>query len=694
VPLNATYLFPLNKGGAVSAMKMEVGDELVMAVIQKKDEARKTFEQAKQVGKAAALLEQHRPNMFTQEIANLMPGLPVKITLTYSQAVPRIDGNYELVVPLVVGPRYRPAHHRGTHRRDRQRTAEVDIRPHDAPGDSIVPPQPVPARPRFGTWQLGPVPAYPGVSGLTIPPVVETDRVAITVNLKSALPLKDVTSVTHPLAIEGDENTQRITLAAGRTIDNRDFVLRYRLAGALPSAGLLAHRDKRGGFFSLLIEPPALPDASHINAREMVFILDTSGSMSGAPMETSKSFMRHALRGLRPADSFRIIRFSERASEFSTQPVPATTENIAAGLSFVNTLHAGGGTEMLSGLKMAYGAARGRDTLRIIVFLSDGYVSNEPEILRQVAANVGIGRMYAFGVGTSVNRYLIAEMARQGRGMHRIIDPTRTGNAEAIAFASRLKTPVLTDISIDWGDLKPSGVTPKLIPDLFAGGGIRIQGRFTQGGTHTVNVTGRVQGRTATMPVRITFPEATTKGPRVAGNGGAAIPILWARTRIADHMRELMIPRPMRQATTPTATAIAATGDDIKEKVIRLGLEFSLVTQWTSFVAVSTRIVNADAAAARNTNVPLNQVEGVGPEAYGLRSKRKSQAPNGTMPPQIRASFQPSKPTRVAFNGPGTSTFSGGSTPEPEQILGLGLILLLLAARFRALFRFRKPLRA
>lgn len=671
VPLNATYLFPLNKDAAVYRMKMEVADEVIWAVIRKKEEARAEFEAAKREGKAAALLEQHRPNMFTQEIANLMPGQPVKITLEYTQAVPRVRGAYELVVPLVVGPRYRPAHHR-----DQRRVAML---PGGVADDPITPPAPVPARPQFGAWQLGPVPKYPEVSGLTIPPTVAQDRVSIEVALSSGLPIAEAGSTTHALESSGGERSRTFKLARGRTIDNKDFVLRYRLAGAAPQAGLLAHRDARGGFFSLMIEPPAVPKADAIAPREIVFILDTSGSMSGAPIAASKTFMRHALKGLRPGDHFRIISFSNSASEFAAQPVKASPRNVAAGLAYVNGLSANGGTEMMSGLRLAYGAAASPHTLRLIVFLSDGYVSNDPEVLRQVASNVGAGRMYTFGVGTSVNRYLIAEMARLGRGRYRIIDPTQKGDDAAIAFADTIATPVLTDISIDWGDLKPTGVTPDRIPDLFDGGAIRVQGRFENGGNHVIKIKGKVNGREAMMPLQISLPATKSAEAR------AAIPVLWARSRVADHMRELMAPASRRPS--------GMTDDILKARITKLGLDFSLVTQWTSFVAVATKIVNPNPSTSEDRSVPLNQVDGVGPEAYGLSGV----SPAGRVVPQGGGAPNPlikaSRRVRFAANQPSRQVFGGGATPEPEQVLGLGLILVLLWARFRRLF-FRRARRA
>ncbi len=433
---------------------------------------------------------------------------------------------------------------------------------------------------------------------------------SIRVNLASGVPIAGVTSTTHALATTGDTKAKTVTLAEGRTVDNRDFILRYTLSGSAPQAGLLAHRDARGGTFSLLIEPPQAPADADITPREMVFVLDTSGSMSGLPIEASKTFMRHALQALRPADYFRIIRFSSSASELATGPIPASPGNVRAGLAYVDRLSADGGTEVLAGLRQAYGVAQSPGTLRIVVFLSDGYVGNEPEILRMVSASVGQGRLYAFGIGSAVNRYLIEEMARHGRGLSRIIDPTEKSHEAAIQFASRLKTPVLTDIQIDWGSLKPQDVTPALIPDLFEGDSIRIQGRiqgrFEAAGTHLVKVSGRVNGRPALLPLQIDLPADATDATR------EAIPLIWARSRISDHMHELMVPQGLRTSGLGDAALKAAVTD--------LGLKFSLVTQWTSFVAVSERRVNADPGLSPRRR--RASAHGQGRRAFGLSQRR------------------------------------------------------------------------
>ena len=470
LPLNASYLFPLNKDAAVHFMQMEVGDERITAVIKKKAEARTTFEQAKRSGKSAALLNQHRPNMFTQELANLMPGEPIKIILKYSMAVPRIDGAYELVVPLVVGPRFTP----------KKRPVPQVVREEQAE---------LPAAKNSGQWSFAKSPAYPEVSGLTIPDQVAKDRVSIRIDLKSAFPIKQINSATHLLLVEGVGQDKTITLAKGRTIDNRDFVLRYELSGRSIEAGVLAHHDERGHFFSLLVEPPKVPLIKDIRPREMVFVLDTSGSMSGQPMEASKVFMRHAIQSLRSNDYFRIIRFSSDTGEFSARPVRATLLNQLAGIKYVNSLMAGGGTQIPAAIDRAFAVKQQPGTLRLVTFLSDGYIGNEARVLQLITRNIGDARIYAFGVGTSVNRYFLAEMARVGRGFARFIDPSEDVNEVAVGLAARLEAPLLTDIEVDWGNLNVTGVTPGMIPDLFKGGSIRVMARskdpLKPGSTHT-----------------------------------------------------------------------------------------------------------------------------------------------------------------------------------------------------------------
>lgn len=616
-PMSAEYLFPLSQNAAVYSMQMQVGDEVVQAQIQRKAEAEQTFKKAEQEGKAATLLTQHRPNMFTQNIANLMPGQPVAVTLSYVQSVPKIDGAYELVLPLVVGPRY-------------QGGANSD----EGPADPVLAEYAVDegkpaATGPVGSWNVAKLPAYPPVSGLTIPDIIDPARVSLDVTLDAAVPISMLESATHELDIDWTENSVDASFSDGRVIDNRDVVLRYELGGEDTTAGVLSHYDARGGFVSLMIEPPKMPEADEIAARELVFVLDTSGSMNGEPLDASKRFMEAALKGLRLEDYFRVIRFSSESSEFATGAVPATRGNIAAGQRYVRSLRAGGGTEIDNAIRHAFATRQPANTLRIVVFLSDGYIGNEARVLKTIRRRIGDARIYAFGVGTSVNRYLLDAMADEGRGYARYVDPTEHASEVAETLARDLKSPVLTDISIDWGGLNVTDVVPQRIPDLFDGGSVRVLARYEGGGSADVQVKGLVQGRKANMPLSLNLP--AKPDPEGEQSTSASIPLTWARSKIADLDRAIAV----------------QDGEEgqLKNRIAKLGLGFNLQTRYTSFVAVSNAIVNEGDAVVRKSSVPLPQVAGVSAQAY----------PN--------------------------SGFSGSSTPEPQTLFGIITLLALGALR-------------
>ena len=616
VSIHATYLFPLNKNAAVHGMQMEIGNEIVEAKIKKKEKAKEIFKKAKKEGKAASLLTQHRPNMFTQKIANLIPGLPIKVTLKYVQTIPKIDNDYRLIVPLIVGPRYQP------------------LVPNDAPmtdNPMAVRFKKVTNNTTYGQWKIDALPEYPMVFGPRVTSQVDRDRVSIKVKLKAATPFSKIGSNTHELKISGTGNERIVTLLGDRTIDNRDFVLNYRLSGSITQAGLLFHRDKKLGYFSLLIEPPTIPREQDITPREMVFVLDTSGSMEGEPMNASKVFMRHAMRNLRQDDYFRVIHFGDNASELTNGPIKATRKNIIQGLSYINNLKASGGTEITPAIKKAFSSPSINQTVRIIVFLTDGYIGNEHEVLQLIDKKINGARIYAFGVGSSVNRFLLSEMGRVGRGFARYIDPTENPNEVAIKFAHKLESPILTDISIDWKKLKVSEVTPKIIPDLFSGDSIRIQGKYEGEGLETIQVKGKVRGKNGALPLQLNLPK-----DNYYDESTSAIPLVWARSTISDYMRQI---------NTPNAMKLTGLSDEqLQYKVTTLGLNYSLATKWTSFVAVSRRVVNPTPGITPNRKVPLPMVKGTTTNAY---------------------------PTSISILGP---DMAGNSTPEPATVMGLFII--------------------
>ena len=643
-PLHATYLFPMNKDAAVHGMQMEISDEIVEAKIKKIEKAKKIFKKAKKEGKTASLLTQHRPNMFTQKIANLIPGLPIKITLKYAQTINKVDNEYQLVVPLIVGPRYQPL---GSGKAPLVVDQNIAVGVKKVRSDST-----------YGQWEIESLPKYPSVFGPNAQFQVDRERVSVKVNIKAGIPITNVYSHTHELDISGTEKDKVATLSDGRTIDNRDFVLNYRLTGKSTQASILTHRKEKDGYFSLLIEPPTVPQNQDITAREMIFVLDTSGSMSGEPMNASKVFMRHALKTLRPDDYFRIINFGSRSHEFTNSPIRATQNNLYRGQKHIDSLNANGGTEIAPAIVKAFSSPLISQTLRIVIFLTDGYVSNESEVMQLINEKIKDARIYAFGVGTSVNRYLLSEMGRIGHGFARYIDPTENSEEVAMKFARTLSSPLLTDISIDWNKLNVSEVTPEIIPDLFSGDSIRIQGKYEGSGLQTIRVNGKVQGREASLPLQLNLPQENFYDASTS-----VIPLVWARSKISDYMRQL-------NAKSNVSNKFS---DELKFKVTTLGLDHSLATKWTSFVAVSRRGVNPEPEMTTEAQVPLPMVKGVKTTAYPsstsiLGSRKVIKANNNT--PSILG-------TNMAAN----------SLPEPKTVAGL---FMLMVAGFATMWLIRR----
>jgi Ca-activated chloride channel family protein len=543
--IEAVYVFPLPHDAAVNDLEIRIGERVVRGEIHERQKAREIYEQAKQQGRTAALLDQERPNVFTQSVANILPGHEVVVKLRYLDLLQYEDGAYEMVFPTVVGPRY-------------------------IPGQA--------ASQRGGTGWSRDTDRVPDASRIT-PPVVPPGAraghdIMIAVELHTGVPLQDVQSVNHVVDVERpDASTASIRLRPSDTIPNKDFVLRWRVAGQGPEFGLLPHRGAgRDGFgyFTFLLQPEAEVLASEARPKEMVFVLDCSGSMSGEPIAKAKAAVRWALQNLNPDDTFQVIRFSERASPFAPGPIPNTPENVQRALAYVEGLQGEGGTEMLSGIEAALSFVRDAARLRVVCFLTDGYIGNEEEILSAVRDRIGEARLFSFGVGSSVNRYLLDELAREGRGVADFIPLDAETRPLVEKFYARIAKPYLTDVSIDWGGLDVTDVYPEKLPDLFAGQPLVLAGRYRHAGHGEIAIRGHLGRRAFQRRIRVDLPE------RAAGN--EAVDVLWARRRIDEVMRQML--RGERQ--------------DLVQQVTDTALEFRLVTRYTSFVATDNQVVAKD----------------------------------------------------------------------------------------------------
>lgn len=615
IPLHARYVFPLPSRAAVHAMRLVSGDEQIEAEIREKREARAVFDAAKSRGNSAALLTQQRPNVFTQEVANLMPGAPIAVEIEYAHTVTRRDGAYHFHFPMVVGPRFLP-----------------NDGEDDGAGGTAFPSSGLPSL-DVGEWNL------PASAPVAASHEVDDYRVSLHIELEGGMPIRSALSPSHAIQIERAEAKRwRIDLASGRVIDDRDFVLRYRVDGDGVRGGSTTASEGSDGFLSLLIEPPRRVADAAVTPRELVFVLDCSGSMSGVPMEASKRFMRRSLPGLRPSDHFRIIRFSDAASEWSRKPLPATPDNVRSALGYVDGLLGSGGTVMTSGIRLALAPQVPEGALRIVVFLTDGYIGNDVEIVRMIQQERGDARFFSFGVGSGVNRYLIQEMARVGRGAARIVLPGEDADQAAEELAVRLATPVWTDVEIDWGSAPVRDVSPEIVPDLFLGQSLRVLARFDNDGTFPIVVRARQAGRPVELPLSLSL----TRGR----DEPSALPIVWARAQIEDRMVSYLDP-----------AHGDATREELRAEVTDLGLHHRLVTQWTSFVAVARPVVNPGGTAI-DADIAVPPVHGVSESAYPADALRSA----GT--------------TLVAGNV-GVAGFNGSAAPEPGTWLTLGLAALL-----------------
>ncbi|MFN7134122.1 MAG: VIT domain-containing protein, partial [Myxococcales bacterium] len=488
-PVEGVYVFPLPEGAAVEGFRLKVGDRVIEAEVQQRAQARRTFEQARARGHTAALLEQERPNVFTQTVTNLAPGAPVEVLIRLVQPLAFDSGVWEFAFPLVVGPRYFPG---GSDEADAAR-----VRP------------PVHAE---------------GVRG--------RHEVAVEVTLRPGFPLREVEVPTHETRTERLEgNALRLTLAPHDRIPNRDFVLRYRSEARTPEVAALAHRTGSDGYFTVLLQPPALDADAEVGRRELLFVVDVSGSMSGVPLWLCQQAMRDSLERLRPHDTFNVLTFSGATARLFPSPRRASPENVREALRFVNRMAAGGGTELLDAVREALSPDVEPGRRRYVFFLTDGYVGNEAEIIASTGAFVDalerqgrIGRVFAFGVGAAVNRFLIDGLGRAGRGAA-VYATNREGPARAVtSFFRAIDRPILRDVELDWGGLAVRDVTPSASRDLLSTRPLVLHGRYEQAGVGRVVLRARTErGERVTLPFTLELPERA--------EGARALPALWARGR-------------------------------------------------------------------------------------------------------------------------------------------------------------------
>ena len=545
-PLEATYQFPLPDQSAVDDMEIRIGDRVIKGVIKKREEAKKIYTEAKREGKTAALLEQERPNIFTQSLANIKPGETIEVVIRYTDSLKFAGGDYEFVFPMVVGPRYHP-------------------------GDSSLssfPEKPI---------HLASLPATNSIPNLlaqtkrTPPKVRSGHDINVTVEIDAGVPISNIISPSHQIQIQkvaasGLPSITQIQLNKTDTIPNKDLILRYRVAGKETQSTILSQADNKGGHFAVYLIPALEYQTKEIVPKDVVFLMDTSGSQSGAPLEQSKVLMRRFIQGLNPNDTFTIIDFANSTQALSTQPLANTAANQKKAIDYVNKLRADGGTELLNGVNTVLNfppAANGR--LRSIVLLTDGLIGNENQIISRIQQQLKPGnRLYSFGVGSSVNRFLLDRLAEVGRGTAHVVRHDESVDAVTEKFFNEINNPVLTNIEVKWQGL---GEAPEVFPlkpaDLFAQEPLVLYGRKQDRLSGNLQITAVAAGG---KRYQKTFPL------RFDSNGGnEAIAQLWGRAKIKDLMLE------MTDGETPEKV----------DAVTNVALGYRLMSKYTAFVAVS-----------------------------------------------------------------------------------------------------------
>lgn len=552
-PLEATYVFPASTRAAVYGMTMFVGDRKIVARIKERKKAKQIYEKAKQEGKSTSLLQQRRPNVFEMNVANIMPGDEIRIELKYTELLVPVDSVYEFAYPTVVGPRY------------------SNVKEEAAPPSE--------------NWVKSPYlkekesPTYTFDIGVTI---------------SAGMPIQDVSCISHKVNVVYPEPSLS-TVALDRTEGyggNRDYILRYRLAGKSVESGILLYEGPKEDFFLLMVQPPRRLIPAEIPGRDYLFIVDVSGSMSGFPLNTSKELLRDLLSHLRPTDTFNVLLFAGGSQVMSDKPVPATKENIDRAIKVLDNQRGGGATALLPALKRALALPKEENKSRTIVIATDGYVTVEAETFDLMRNNLGKANMFAFGIGSGVNRYIIEGMARIGMGEPFVVTDKNEAQAKARKFRDYIASPVLTGITIDYDGFDVYDVEPLSIPDVFADRPIVVFGKWCG----TPNGAIKVKGITGSAPyVKRIEVDGTTPN-----EANSALRYLWARHRIAmlcDYGK------------------LGRNAETVRE-VTNLGLTYNLLTPYTSFVAVDEVVRNTN-KSLKNVKQPLPLPKGVSNNAIG-----------------------------------------------------------------------------
>lgn len=601
-PIEAIYTFPASTRAAVYGLKMKIGERTIIAKIDKKEDARKSYEEAKNDGRTASLLEQFRPNVFQMNVANILPGDKIIVELKYSEILVPTNGIYEFIYPTVVGPRY---------------TASNDK---DNDGFAAAP-----------YTNEGEKPSY---------------RFTLNLGLETGVPVSEINSPSHKIdIIKQSDNASSIVLNnEEESGGNRDFILHYSLRGKKIETGLIINETNNENFFLLMLQAPKTIKRNIIPKREYIFIVDVSGSMNGFPLDISKALMKDLLKNLDQNEKFNILLFAGTSSLLSETSLSVNQTNINKAIDFIAKQKGGGGTELLPAMERAFNLKKSAGFSRSIIIVTDGYVTVEKEAFDLIRNKLDNSNVFAFGIGSSVNRYIIEGIAKAGMGEPFVIEDKSTAFENAEEFRKYIQSPVMTDINVKFDGFMAYDIIPNKIPDVFADRPIIITGKYK--GSAKGNIT--VSGITGNEELSVNIPVSLFNKM----DESKSIRNFWARTKLA------------------MLSDYSSISDENlnKDAITEIGLRYHLLTKFTSFVAVDSEIRNQNSLITINQPLPLPS--GVSKYAVG-----GSAAP--LMARQMSISNSKSKIGTVRDKSEGESDFASGpdyqslelKIPDPDSVI-------------------------
>lgn len=612
------YVFPLPETAAVDRLRLIIGERVVEGVIDERAAAQERYEQAREAGQQASLVSQERPNIFTNAVANIAPEGSITVEIEYQQSLRFADGAFRLRFPMVVLPRF-------------------------VPGEAL-------AGPAEGSGWSVDTDRVPDASRIT-PPVARPgsgpiNPVSLTVHLDPGFVPASIESPYHDVSVRPGEDGGHEVALVGEVWADRDFELVWRPApSAAPTAGVFSETRQGRDYHLLMLMPPEMDEADLATPpRDVVFVIDSSGSMAGESIHQARQALLFGLNGLRPEDRFNIIDFDDRPTALFAAPKPADPGSLAVARRFVEGLVADNGTQMRSALELALDGRAETGRIRQVVFVTDGAVGNEGELFAVIHDRLGDARLFTVGIGSAPNSHFMREAAEAGRGTFTYIGAAAEVAEQMGALFARLEHPALTDIAVDWPAADgEAAMFPAIIPDLYLGEPVVATVSLPAGSAGEVTVSGRLAGEDWSVSTDL-------------GNGRAAEGVagLWARDRIAELER---------------ARWRGGDPDAIEEEITQVALAHQIVSQYTSLVAIDEEVVRPADETVQTEAVATNPPHGVememvlGPEPVTPGREASIRA--------IRMMATTGSPLPVAL--------PQGATPAQLNLL-IGLACLLAAA--------------